>query len=72
MLQYATVCCSMLHIFLNPQKYHIKYYLHPKIKFYQNQIYILVFLKYAAKIMGMLQNAAAATSDLKVQYFDKD
>ena len=72
MLQYAAVCCSMLqyaaHFFI-PQKYRIKHYLHPKIKFHQNQIYVLGFLKYAAKMIGVLQTAAAATSTFKSSVF---
>ena len=59
----------MLHIFLIPQKYHIKRYLHPKIKFHQNQIYVLGFLKYAAKMIGVLQTAAVATSIFKSSVF---
>ena len=62
MLQYAA------HFFI-PQKYRIKHYLHPKIKFHQNQIYVLGFLKYAAKMIGVLQTAAAATSTFKSSVF---
>ena len=71
MLQYATVCCSMLQYAAHfiPQKYRIKHYLHPKIKFHQNQIYVLGFLKYAAKMIGVLQTAAAATSTFKSSVF---